>query len=144
MTTPQPAVRPAQESDVGAVAALWRACALTTDYNDPQADFAFALNGPSSTVLVAETCEGGIVGSIMAGHDGHRGWLYYVAVAPMYRSQGLGRTLVAAGEDWLREHGVAKVQLMVRPANRGVTDFYAMLGYEDMPRILMGKMLKSN
>jgi ribosomal protein S18 acetylase RimI-like enzyme len=77
----------------------------------------------------------------MVGHDGHRGWLYYVASAPDHRGQGTGRTMVEAGEQWLRDRNVPKVQLMIRGTNATVVPFYERLGYEDAPRILMSKWL---
>ena len=63
--------------------------------------------------------------AVMAGYDGHRGWLYYLASAPERRSEGIGRRLVSRAEELLREMGCPKVQLMVRPENGGVHDFYA-------------------
>lgn len=135
------AIRSASEDDEDAVVALWCDCGLTMPYNDPAQDFRFARGKPSSDVLVAAEA-GGIVGSVMAGHDGHRGWLYYVAVAPARRRQGIGRRLVGAGEDWLRARGVPKVHLMVRETNAGIVEFYAGIGYHPMPRIALQKWLK--
>ena len=68
--------------------------------------------------------------AVTAGYDGHRGWLYYLASVPERRSEGIGRRLVSRAEELLREMGCPKVQLMVRPENGGVRDFYAALGYE--------------
>ncbi len=78
----------------------------------------------------------------MVGHDGHRGWLYYVATHPAARGRGLGRRMVEAGEKWLRDHNVVKVQLLVRETNTAVVGFYDRLGYEVAPRVLMTKWLK--
>lgn len=110
--------------------ALWHTAGLTRPWNDPVADLRRALAGPSSTVLAAvdEPAGGTLVGTVMAGHDGHRGWLYYLAVEPTRRGEGLGRALVGAAEDWLRPW-VPKVQLMVRADNGVATAFYARLGY---------------
>lgn len=134
-------IREAVMEDEHQVVALWKACGLTVRYNDPQADYHFALWGSASTVLVAENELCKIVGSIMVGHDGHRGWLYYLAAAPDVRGTGVGRAMVDAGEDWLKIRRVRKVQLMVRPDNTEVVSFYDRLGYEDMPRVLMSKWL---
>ena len=131
-------IRSATPEDEAAVVALWQACGLTVAYNDPVADFRFAMGKPGSDILVSED----ITGSVMVGHDGHRGWLYYVAVAPSQRRRGLGRALVAAAEEWLRRRGVPKVHLMVRETNQAVADFYKRLGYDPMPRINMQKWLK--
>jgi ribosomal protein S18 acetylase RimI-like enzyme len=134
-------IRAACEADENAVTALWHACNLTAPYNDPSSDFRFALGKASSDILVA--AEGGeIVGSVMVGHDGHRGWLYYVAVAPQHRKKGIGRALVKAAEQWLSDRGVPKVHLMVRETNATVVEFYARMGYDPMPRVNMQKWLK--
>lgn len=132
--------RDATAEDEQPVIALWRACGLVAPHNDPVADFRFAVAGPASTVLVTHA-DDLIVATAMVGHDGHRGWLYYVACAPGRRGEGLGSSIVVAGEAWLRARGVVKVQLMVRETNRAVLPFYEQLGYEDMPRVLMSKWL---
>lgn len=131
-------IRSATQDDEAAVVALWRDCGLTVPYNDPAADFRFALGKPNSDVLVLDD----LSGSVMVGHDGHRGWLYYVAVAPRRRRKGLGRALVNAAEEWLKQRGVPKAQLMVRESNEAVAAFYQRLGYDPMPRINMQKWLK--
>jgi ribosomal protein S18 acetylase RimI-like enzyme len=134
--------RGARADDETDVAALWQACGLVASYNDPGEDFRFALAGPASTVLLAVDDETGhLLGSVMAGHDGHRGWLYYVAAAPSAQGRGVGRLVVEAGEDWLRRHGIVKVQLLVRETNTKVVAFYEHLGFEIAPRIVMSKWL---
>ena len=89
-------IRSAEPQDEQAVVALWRACDLVASYNDPAADFRFARSGTCSDVLVAVADDGRIAGSIMVGHDGHRGWVYYVASAPYAQGSGIGRRLVQA------------------------------------------------
>jgi len=134
-------VRSAAADDEPSVVALWRACDLVASYNDPVADFRFARAGSCSDVLVAVDDAGAVVGSVMVGHDGHRGWLYYVAADPTSRSQGVGRRVVRAAEDWLRQRDVVKVQLLVRETNTGVVSFYEQLGFEVAPRVVMSKWL---
>jgi ribosomal protein S18 acetylase RimI-like enzyme len=131
MDTDTGAIRigPATAEQGDAVADLWRRTGLTTAYNDPGADFAFARAGAASDVLVALDGER-VVATVMVGHDGHRGWLYYVAVDPARQGSGLGQRMVAAAEAWLRDRGVPKVQLLVRATNTGVMGFYDRLGYE--------------
>lgn len=119
---------------------LWHDCGLTRPWNDPAADLARALEGPSSTVLAAVD-DGRLVGTVMAGHDGHRGWVYYLAVDPGSRGAGLGRALMEAAESWLREQGAPKVQLMVRADNTAVVEFYERLGYADQKVALLGRFL---
>ena len=135
-------LRQATPSDEPAVLALWSACDLLTPYNDPSADFRFALAGACSTVLVHQGPASTIDATVMVGHDGHRGWLYYVAASPHARRTGLGRSVVEPAELWLRERGVAKLQLLVRERNTGVVAFYEHLGFEVTPRIVMSKWLR--
>lgn len=91
-----PIIREIEDADVPAVIALWHEAGVARPWNDPATDIAFARRGPHGTVLVAEV-DGRIVASAMAGEDGHRGWLYYVAVAPGQQGTGLGRRMVEAG-----------------------------------------------
>jgi ribosomal protein S18 acetylase RimI-like enzyme len=134
-------VKSAATEDEQAVVALWRACDLVASYNDPVADFRFAEAGPSSDVLVAVDDAGEVAGSVMVGHDGHRGWLYYVAARPTSRSKGVGRHMVQAAENWLRQRGIVKVQLLVRETNTKVVSFYEHLGFEVAPRVVMSRWL---
>ena len=134
-------LRNAQPIDEDNVIALWRASGLVVSYNDPAADFRFAQAAPGSDILVGQDAKGDIIGTVMVGHDGHRGWLYYVASDPASRGRGVGRQMVQAAEGWLRERGIRKVQLMVRETNTTVASFYEHLGYEVSPRILMAKWL---
>jgi ribosomal protein S18 acetylase RimI-like enzyme len=134
-------VRGAVAEDEQAVVALWRACDLVASYNDPVADFRFAKAGPCSDVLVGFDDAGEVLGSVMVGHDGHRGWLYYVAARPASRGKGVGRRMVRAAEDWLRQRGIVKVQLLVRETNTSVVSFYAHLGFEVAPRVVMSRWL---
>jgi ribosomal protein S18 acetylase RimI-like enzyme len=135
-------IRSATSQDEAAVIELWRSCDLVASYNDPATDFRFAKAGACSDVLVAEDESGRINGSVMVGHDGHRGWLYYVASANHARGDGIGRTMVEAAEQWLRERGVVKAQLLVRETNTKVVSFYEHLGYEVAPRVIMSKWLQ--
>jgi ribosomal protein S18 acetylase RimI-like enzyme len=134
-------IRGAGADDAAAVIALWHACGLTRPWNDPALDFARAIEGASSTVLVAEG-EGGPAGCVMIGDDGHRGWVYYLAVAEGARRSGLGRALMGAAEDWLRARGCPKVQLMVRDGNAEALGFYAALGLEPQGVVTLGRFLK--
>ena len=93
-----------------------------------------------SELFVGE--EGGrLVATIMTGHDGHRGWLYYLAVDPARRHRGLGRCMVAHAEAWLGARGVAKVNLMIRDGNKAVVEFYEAVGYAGEPRVVMSRFL---
>ncbi len=139
-TTPL-TIRAADPVDEAAAVALWRACGLVVPHNDPAADFRFARAGACSDILLGQDATGRIVGSVMVGHDGHRGWLYYVAADPASRGVGVGRRMVQAAEAWLRARGVPKVQLMVRPSNAQAVAFYERLGFEETPRTVMARRL---
>lgn len=134
------AIAPIADPDVAAVAALWQRCGLTRPWNDPSGDIAFARRGPNSAVLVGRR-DGSIVATVMVGHDGHRGWFYYLAVDPDLQGRGFGRTMTQAAETWLAERGIAKAQLMVRADNDRVRAFYEALGYGEQQRILFAKWL---
>lgn len=131
---------PATTADAAAVVALWQACGLTRPWNEPHADFALALATPTSTVLLVYNGVA-IVGSVMVGFDGHRGWVYYLAVAPDARRSGIGRRLMAAAEDWLCRQGAPKIQLMVRDDNAAALDFYSALGLERQKVVTLGRFL---
>lgn len=127
-------------ADSEAVVALWRACGLTRPWNDPAADFARAVSGATSAVLLRHEGDA-LAASVMVGHDGHRGWVYYLAVAPERRRAGLGRAMMAAAEAWLRTHGAPKLQLMVRDNNEEAQAFYAALGLERQSVTTWGRFL---
>ena len=122
-TIPTLAIADIADADVAAVIALWQACGLTRPWNDPAADIALARRGPHSTVLIGRDRDA-IVATAMVGHDGHRGWVYYVATDPDRRAKGYGRAIMNAAEDWLRATGIAKLQLMVRRDNAKAGAFY--------------------
>lgn len=132
--------RDIEDRDVEAVVMLWQACGLTRAWNDPYKDIAFARQGKESAVLVGEA-DGRIVATVMAGHDGHRGMLYYVAVDPALQGEGLGRAAVMAAEAWLAARGVWKINLLVRAENEAVRGFYEALGYEVNPVLCMARKI---
>ncbi len=130
----------AHDDDAAAVVALWHACGLTRPWNDPGADLAQARAGASSTVLVARRADR-VVGTVMVGVDGHRGWVYYLGVDPAEQGQGLGSALLRAAEDWLGGAGARKVQLMVRTGNPAAR-FYAGRGYLEQDCVVLGRWLE--
>lgn len=133
-------VRPFSLSDTDAVVALWQETGLTRPWNNPYQDISRKLTVQPELFLVA-TEEGALVGTVMAGYDGHRGWLYYLAAAASHRGRGVGRLLVAEAERLLEALGCPKVQLMVRPDNTGARGFYDALGYEPFETWATGKRL---
>ena len=123
-------------------AALWEESGLVRAWNDPQADIEAALACATSTILAAR--DGGrVVGTVMAGYDGHRGWLYSVAVRRSHRRRGIGELLVREAEARLAALGCRKVNLQVRSTNEAVVAFYRALDFEIEARISLGKRLQS-
>jgi ribosomal protein S18 acetylase RimI-like enzyme len=135
-------IKPASGNDETDVVALWRDCGLLVRHNDPGVDFRFARGKENSEILVGTGDDGQIVGTVMVGHDGHRGWVYYVAADPKRRTQGIGRAMMQAAEKWLTERDVPKLQLMVRETNAQVIAFYERIGFETVPRTVLQKWLK--
>jgi len=133
-------IEPASAGDRAAVITLWQAAGLTRPWNDPGSDFDLALANPTSTILLAHD-EAGLAGSVMAGFDGHRGWVYYLATDPDRLKHGIGRALMAAAEDWLRQLGCPRVRLMVRHDNLDARGFYTAIGYDDQDVVTMGRTL---
>lgn len=132
--------KPVQDGEVSSLITLWRLCDLVRPWNDPAKDIAFARSGPASDVLVALD-DTTVIASVMVGHDGHRGIVYYVASHPDYQRKGLGSAAMRAAEGWLRQHGVWKLNLLVRAENQAVKSFYEKLGYEVEPRLCMARKL---
>jgi hypothetical protein len=133
-------IRAIEDGDVAEVAALWQRCGLTRAWTDPAADIALARKEANATVLLGRH-QGALAASVLVGHDGHRGWVYYVAVDPDHRFKGFGRMIMAAAEAWLRARGIEKLQLMVRGNNARVHAFYRSLGYYDQERVVFAKWL---
>lgn len=117
-----------QDGEEPAVIALWSRCGLVRPWNDPATDLAFARGKSNSDVLVG-IAAGTIVASVMVGHDGHRGTMYYVSVDPERQKAGYGRAIVEAAEAWLKSRGCWKANLLVRRGNEAVLGFYQDLGY---------------
>ena len=134
------AIAPIADDDIADVVTLWQRCDLTRPWNDPASDIAFARKGPNSAVLLGRDGDR-IVATVMVGHEGHRGWVYYVAVDPDHRGRGLGRAIMNAAEDWLRQAGIAKVQLLVRADNTKVQAFYESIDYGAQARVIYAKWL---
>ena len=137
---PEITIRTFRRADRSQVVELWRSCDLLRPWNDPHADIERKLTQQPDLFLVAEL-DADVVGTVMAGYEGHRGWLNYLAVAPDRRRLSLGRRLVAAAEALLAERGCPKVNLQIRSSNAGVVEFYERLGYRVDEVISMGKRL---
>jgi ribosomal protein S18 acetylase RimI-like enzyme len=129
-----------EDRDIPEVIALWQRCGSTRPWNDPAADIALARGETNSTILLGRN-DGVLVASVLVGHDGHRGWVYYVTADPEHRFKGYGRAIMSAAEDWLRARGILKLQLMVRKENAKVHAFYRSIGYYNQETVTFAKWL---
>jgi ribosomal protein S18 acetylase RimI-like enzyme len=136
-------IRPFELQDEDAVIALWNECDLLRPWNDPRKDIRRKLQVRPDLFLVG-VVESRIVATVMAGYEGHRGWLNYLAVAPAEQRQGFARTIVAEAERLLRECGCPKINLQVRTSNAGVIEFYRRIGYAMDDVVSMGKRLEED
>ncbi|EPR44560.1 GCN5-related N-acetyltransferase [Desulfovibrio sp. X2] len=139
-------VRPYDSGDEEAVVALWGECGLLVPHNDPRRDIALKLAFQPELFFVAEAEDGNgrtrVVATCMAGYEGHRGWLNYLAVDPALRGRGIGRAVVAHAEAALRALGCPKINLLVRRSNEQVVGFYERLGFEVADLVFLGKPLR--
>ena len=136
------------------VARLWETCGLTRPWNDPYRDIDRKLDRDAELLLVGEapaseaadgtTTTGRVVATVMAGYDGHRGWINYLAVDPDHRGEGHGRTMMEAAETRLLALGCPKVNLQIRTDNPDAVAFYELLGYSVDPVVSMGRRLISD
>jgi ribosomal protein S18 acetylase RimI-like enzyme len=136
-------IRPYRNADEAAVVALWQACGLVRPWNDPGKDIGRKLRVNPEWFLVGEI-DGQVVAGVMAGYEGHRGWINYLAVDPAFQRRGLGRALMAEAERLLRTAGCPKINLQVRAGNEAAVAFYRELGFAPDEVISLGKRLESD
>ena len=137
-------IRPFDEGDADDVVRLWTACGLVRPWNDPRKDIARKLAVQRELFLVGTAGDRGdkIIATVMAGYDGHRGWINYLVVDPGSRRQGFARLMMAAVEERLRRIGCAKINLQIRRDNADAIAFYQRLGFAEDASISMGKRLE--
>jgi ribosomal protein S18 acetylase RimI-like enzyme len=133
-------IRSYQDSDESAVIELWHRCNLVVPQNEPKKDIEMKRKVQADLFFVG-TVSGRIVATVMAGYDGHRGWIYYLAVDPDYQRQQIGRRMMEKAEFALKKRGCPKINLQVRTSNRAVIAFYERLGYTNDDVIGLGKRL---
>lgn len=133
-------IRRFESADERAVVALWQRCGLDGPRNEPVRDIALKRSWQPERFFVGEL-DGTVVGTVMAGYEGHRGWINYLAVDPDAQRHGVGRALMLAAEDSLRALGCPKINLQVRSVNEAVVAFYRHLGYAVDEVISLGKRL---
>jgi ribosomal protein S18 acetylase RimI-like enzyme len=134
-------IRAFRREDTDAVIALWQAAGLTRPWNDPRKDIERKLTVQPELFVVAVDDAGRVIGSVMAGFEGHRGWMNYLVSSPDARGLGIGRALVSHVETALARLGCPKVNLQVRASNPAVVGFYERLGYRVEDTIDLGKRL---
>ena len=134
-------IREFQPPDEEAVIVLWERCGLVRPWNDPRKDISRKLKVRPDLFLVG-VADRKVVATVMAGYDGHRGWINYLAVAPEERRRGRGRTMMREAENRLRSAGCPKINLQIRRANADVIAFYASLGYVQDEVVSMGRRLE--
>ena len=134
-------IRPFSIQDKNALIELWQRCGLTRSWNDPEKDIDRKLAQQPDMFLVA-AIDAEIIGSVMVGYDGHRGWMYYLAVCPSHQGRGFGRQLVHRAEELLENIGCPKVNIQIRTDNERVINFYRALDYDVEERVSMGKRLQ--
>jgi len=120
---------------------LWSVCGLVRPWNDPDRDIDRKLARDPENLLVVEH-DGEVVGSVMVGYEGHRGWVNYLAVDPDHQGRGLGRRLMERAEEILGQLGCAKVNLQVRSSNEAAIGFYRRIGYSVDDSVSMGRRLE--
>ena len=130
MNTRETSIRQFVTSDQNDLVELWSVCGLLRHWNDPLEDIRLCVTTPSSE-LVVTGFEDQLIGSAMLGHDGHRGWVYYLAVHPNWQRNGIGRSLMSYAEQWMGQRRLPKIQAMIRADNLPVRGFYRRLGYQD-------------
>ncbi len=143
MTESSLLIRPFKEGDEEALVSLWNMCKLTVPWNNPYKDIARKLKVQAELFLVGYL-EDKLIASVMAGYDGHRGWINYFAVHPDFQARGYGKQLMDNVENGLRELGCPKINLQIREGNDKVFSYYQKLGFVEEKRINMGKRLEDD
>ena len=143
MTESSLLIRPFKEGDEEALVSLWNMCKLTVPWNNPYKDIARKLKVQAELFLVGYL-EDKLIASVMAGYDGHRGWINYFAVHPDFQAKGYGKLLMNNVENGLRELGCPKINLQIREGNDKVFSYYQKLGFVEEKRINMGKRIEDD
>ncbi len=124
-----------------AVVDLWNKCGLVVPSNDPIEDIQKKLDFQPQLFFIA-LLDDQLIGSVMVGYEGHRGWLNYLAVSPEHQRRGFGKKLVEKAVDELKKLGCLKVNVQVRRKNASTVEFYKHLGFKDDEVVSLGMRLK--
>ena len=134
-------IRPHTETDERAVVDLWQRCGLIRPWNDPRRDIARKMR-VQRELFVVGVVDSTIVATAMAGYEGHRGWINYLAVDPGRRREGLGRSLVDYVEERLAELGCPKINIQIRGDNQEAIAFYKRIGFKEDDVLSFDKRLE--
>jgi ribosomal protein S18 acetylase RimI-like enzyme len=134
-------IRPFEPRDEEALVQLWTDCGLVVPWNNPHRDIQRKLKVQSDMFLVG-CLDGRVIASVMAGYDGHRGWINYLAVDPGHQRCGIGKRMMDEGERRLRAAGCPKINLQVRSTNAAVIEFYQRIGFKVDDVVSLGKRLE--
>jgi len=134
-------IRPFEPRDEEAVVQLWTDCGLVVPWNNPHRDIQRKLKVQADMFLVA-CLDVKVIASVMAGYDGHRGWINYLAVHPQHRRAGIAKRMMDEAEGLLRAIGCPKINLQVRSTNAAVIEFYKHIGFETDDVVSLGKRLQ--
>lgn len=133
-------IREFNNADKDSIIQLWKECGLVVPWNNPELDIERKLNENSEEILVG-IIDKIIVASAIVGYDGHRGWVYYLAVHPNYQRRGFGEQIMQFAEKHLLKVGCPKINIMVRKSNLDVISFYEAIGYKLENVVTLGKRL---
>jgi ribosomal protein S18 acetylase RimI-like enzyme len=134
-------IRPFVIEDTDAVLEVWSLAGMTTPERNPRADIQKKLRHSPESFFVG-VLEGRVVATVMVGYDGHRGWIYSLAVRPDLQRKGIGSQMMEEAENWLRQHGCPRAKLQIDEARSDVAGFYKKLGYEAQPLVSMAKWFR--
>ncbi len=134
-------IRPFEERDKASVVQLWIDCGLVVSWNNPDHDIQRKLKVQPELFLVAHS-GGQIIATVMAGYEGHRGWINYLAVLPQHQRSGIGRRMMDEAERRLHAAGCPKINLQVRSSNAAIIEFYKRIGFKIDDVVSLGKRLQ--
>lgn len=139
-STKNTVIRPYTPTDLSQVIDLWVKTGLVVAQNDPAKDIARKLNVDPDLFLLGIS-HNRVIGTVMVGYEGHRGWINYLAVDPQQQRCGVGQMLMSAAESELAKRGCPKVNLQIRRSNKGVIEFYESMGYREDDVVSLGKRI---
>lgn len=136
-------IRRYNKSDQSSILRLWESSELIRPWNDAKKDISRKLRVQPELFLVG-VIDGSIIASVMAGYEGHRGWINYLAVSPDHRQKGYGREIMREAERRLKAPGCPKINLQIRETNTTAVKFYKKMGYDFDEVLSMGKRLEKD